>query len=87
MREGNCIATVRFQAAVAGEHVRARTTRQTPHEESPPWAAVPGSMACSWHACPQHGTWPKASRDWWRAKLEQNVARDRDTDARLQAGG
>jgi DNA mismatch endonuclease, patch repair protein len=38
---------------------------------------------CYWHACPVHATWPTASADWWRAKLEGNVRRDRDTDQRL----
>jgi len=38
---------------------------------------------CYWHACPVHATWPQSSADWWRAKLEGNVRRDRDTDQRL----
>lgn len=38
---------------------------------------------CFWHSCPIHGTWPKRNADWWRAKIETNVRRDRDTDARL----
>lgn len=38
---------------------------------------------CFWHQCPIHATFPKANSDWWRAKLEANVARDRDTDRRL----
>lgn len=42
---------------------------------------------CYWHVCPQHATWPKASAEWWRAKLEANVRRDRDTDARLADAG
>ncbi len=42
---------------------------------------------CFWHGCPQHGTWPKNNADWWRAKIEANIARDRDTDGRLQAAG
>lgn len=42
---------------------------------------------CFWHGCPVHGTWPKNNADWWRQKIEANVARDRDTDARLQAAG
>lgn len=42
---------------------------------------------CFWHACPQHGTRPKANREWWSDKLEVNVARDRDTDARLLEAG
>ncbi len=42
---------------------------------------------CFWHACPEHGTLPKANREWWREKLDHNVQRDRDTDARLEAAG
>ncbi|MGH8902964.1 MAG: very short patch repair endonuclease [Egibacteraceae bacterium] len=42
---------------------------------------------CFWHVCPQHATWPKASAEWWRAKLEANTRRDRDTDERLGSAG
>jgi len=42
---------------------------------------------CFWHGCPLHGTWPKANAAWWRKKIETNVRRDRDTDARLKAAG
>lgn len=42
---------------------------------------------CFWHSCPQHGTQPKENAAWWREKIECNVARDRDTDARLAAAG
>lgn len=42
---------------------------------------------CYWHSCPDHATVPKANRDWWVAKLEVNVKRDRDTDARLRWAG
>lgn len=42
---------------------------------------------CFWHGCPQHATTPKRNTDWWRAKIAANVARDRDTDARLVAEG
>lgn len=38
---------------------------------------------CFWHRCPEHGTAPRANREWWAAKLDRNVERDRDTDARL----
>jgi DNA mismatch endonuclease (patch repair protein) len=38
---------------------------------------------CFWHACPLHGTAPQNNGEWWRAKLARNVARDRDTDQRL----
>jgi DNA mismatch endonuclease (patch repair protein) len=42
---------------------------------------------CFWHACPEHGTLPRRNREWWQDKLDANVARDRDTDARLRAIG
>ena len=42
---------------------------------------------CFWHGCPEHATWPKQNADFWRAKIEANQARDRDTDARLRASG
>ncbi len=42
---------------------------------------------CFWHACPKHASWPKINAKWWRAKIERNVARDRDTDAKLRAAG
>lgn len=38
---------------------------------------------CFWHACPLHATAPQNNGAWWRTKLEGNVARDRDTDQRL----
>lgn len=42
---------------------------------------------CFWHACPEHGSAPKANSEWWAEKLRTNVERDRDTDARLTAAG
>lgn len=39
---------------------------------------------CFWHACPDHGVLPKNNRDWWRAKLDRNVERDREKDAQLE---
>jgi DNA mismatch endonuclease (patch repair protein) len=42
---------------------------------------------CFWHGCPEHMTWPKANAEWWRAKIEANVARDRRTDEQLREAG
>lgn len=42
---------------------------------------------CFWHGCPIHGTWPKKNAMWWRDKINQNLARDRDTDASLRQLG
>jgi DNA mismatch endonuclease (patch repair protein) len=42
---------------------------------------------CFWHGCPTHGTLPKKNREWWRAKLLANKARDARVDAALTAAG
>jgi DNA mismatch endonuclease (patch repair protein) len=42
---------------------------------------------CFWHSCPVHASWPKANADWWKAKLEANRSRDRDTDAKMIEAG
>lgn len=42
---------------------------------------------CFWHSCPNHATSPKANADWWRAKLDRNVMRDRETTEHLSASG
>lgn len=42
---------------------------------------------CFWHACPRHGVAPKHSAEWWKQKLEKNVARDRETSEHLEALG
>ena len=42
---------------------------------------------CFWHRCPIHGSAPKSNVDWWAAKLDANVARDRETDAEMIASG
>lgn len=42
---------------------------------------------CAWHSCPDHPMRPKNNADWWVAKLNANVQRDRDTDRRLKETG
>ncbi|MEU6660951.1 very short patch repair endonuclease [Streptomyces sp. NPDC046821] len=42
---------------------------------------------CFWHGCPQHATQPKANAEWWRTKLDRNMARDRETTEHLVAAG
>jgi DNA mismatch endonuclease (patch repair protein) len=42
---------------------------------------------CFWHSCPNHATSPKANAAWWRAKLDRNVMRDRETTEHLSASG
>jgi DNA mismatch endonuclease (patch repair protein) len=42
---------------------------------------------CFWHGCPEHATWPRHNAAFWRAKIETNRQRDRDTDRRLGEAG
>jgi DNA mismatch endonuclease (patch repair protein) len=42
---------------------------------------------CFWHGCPEHHTVAAANGKFWADKVSGNRARDRDTDARLEAAG
>lgn len=42
---------------------------------------------CYWHGCPLHGTTSRTNPDYWGPKIQQNRARDADTNARLQEAG
>lgn len=57
------------------------------HERYSHLSEVVDLHGCFWHCCPVHGTIPKTNTDWWVAKLGGNVARDRDTDRRLEEAG
>jgi DNA mismatch endonuclease, patch repair protein len=42
---------------------------------------------CYWHGCAQHYVVPATNEGYWTPKIAGNIARDRDTDARLAALG
>ena len=42
---------------------------------------------CFWHACPEHGSKPRANEWYWGPKLIKNVERDRTNDAALILAG
>ncbi|MFE4262285.1 very short patch repair endonuclease [Streptomyces sp. NPDC056883] len=42
---------------------------------------------CYWHGCPEHYVPPKTNSSYWSDKVARNMARDRDTDQRLQEAG
>ncbi|MED5801240.1 very short patch repair endonuclease [Gordonia sp. Z-3] len=42
---------------------------------------------CFWHGCPQHATQPKNNAQWWREKLDANMARDIRSAAALEGRG
>jgi DNA mismatch endonuclease (patch repair protein) len=42
---------------------------------------------CFWHGCPDHATRPASNREWWASKLDRNLERDAQNEARLQEAG
>ncbi|MEV7102903.1 very short patch repair endonuclease [Streptomyces atroolivaceus] len=42
---------------------------------------------CFWHGCPEHATQPSANSEWWRQKLDRNMARDIETTEHLTGAG
>lgn len=42
---------------------------------------------CFWHGCPLHYSKPRTNADYWRSKLENNVARDRRQTVALERSG
>jgi DNA mismatch endonuclease, patch repair protein len=42
---------------------------------------------CFWHGCPEHGSTPKANREWWLKKIQANQQRDADTNLKLRNAG
>jgi DNA mismatch endonuclease, patch repair protein len=42
---------------------------------------------CWWHGCPSHKGSAQRNSEWWSAKIDSNVKRDRDTDERLRGIG
>ncbi|MEV3992799.1 very short patch repair endonuclease [Streptomyces sp. NPDC049837] len=42
---------------------------------------------CYWHGCPEHYVPPRTNPGYWSDKVARNMARDRDTDKRLQEAG
>ena len=42
---------------------------------------------CFWHGCPQCGHIPKTRSDFWRAKIERNIERDKSINESLKQDG
>jgi DNA mismatch endonuclease (patch repair protein) len=42
---------------------------------------------CYWHRCPSHASFPTANAEYWRAKFDRTVSRDRADDAALNDAG
>ena len=44
-------------------------------------------LGCFWHRCPTDGVRPRTNSEYWDAKLERNVQRDRRNAVALAAAG
>lgn len=42
---------------------------------------------CFWHGCPDHCRRPASNSEYWTAKIDRNLARDRVIDSALKAEG
>lgn len=42
---------------------------------------------CFWHGCPLHAVRPKANAEFWKNKLDANIARDARVTGELEAMG
>jgi DNA mismatch endonuclease (patch repair protein) len=42
---------------------------------------------CFWHACPEHGSIPKAHAEWWAQKFQRNRVKDAETAELLAKAG
>ncbi len=42
---------------------------------------------CFWHGCPRCYRRPMSRTEYWDAKLQRNLLRDKSVSARLRAGG
>ncbi|MCY3851922.1 MAG: very short patch repair endonuclease, partial [Acidimicrobiaceae bacterium] len=42
---------------------------------------------CFWHGCPEHHTQPTTNSEYWSAKINGNIERDKDTNAQLEQAG
>lgn len=42
---------------------------------------------CWWHGCQEHRSLPAANREWWKVKIDRNIARDRRNDVALTNAG
>lgn len=58
--------------------------RRTPDIVFGPARVAVEVRGCFWHACPEHGTYPKANAKWWREKLATNRRRDCETEQRFR---
>lgn len=89
---GNRTTEARFRpmlvrAGVRGWTIQTKSIKGKPDIYFPDKKVAVFLDGCFWHGCPQCGHVPSVNRPFWKAKIERNQRRDRETDeALLQAG-
>lgn len=85
-----------LRAELRRRSIRFRAHRNLPGRPDFTLALPPGSAlrgvavfvdGCFWHGCPDHCRRPSTHSEYWRRKIDRNMARDRAADAALRAGG
>jgi DNA mismatch endonuclease, patch repair protein len=83
IRSANTTPELRLRRALWAAGLRYRIRSDLPGK---PDLVFPGARialfvdGCFWHRCPVHSADPKTNAEFWRRKLESNVARDRKVD-------
>lgn len=89
-RGRDTLPEVRLRRALWADGLRYRLRSKLPGRPDlvfPALKAVVFVDGCFWHCCPKHGVRPTSHVEFWRKKLDSNVARDRATNRVLGALG
>ena len=89
---GNRTTEARFRALLVRAGVRGWTMQTKGLKGKPDFFFPEGRVAvfldgCFWHGCPACGHVPSVNRPFWKAKIERNQRRDRETDEFLVGEG
>ena len=89
---GNKTTEARFRmalvrAGITGWKVRPRGLLSNPDFYFPDRNVVVFLDGCFWHGCPKCGHIPNTRRRFWKAKIERNRLRDRQTTLKLRVQG
>lgn len=81
---------MRLRRALHAEGLRYRVHGKLPGRPDIVFASARLAVfldGCWWHGCPQHFRMPESNTDFWRAKFDRNMERDRQVTAKLRAAG
>jgi len=86
---GNRTTEARFRAILVRAGIRGWTLNTKDLQGKPDFFFPAERVAvfidgCFWHGCPQCGHVPSVNRPFWKAKIERNQERDRNTNLLLR---